>query len=256
MGFAGSVAVVTGAASGIGRATARRLAEEGASVVVLDRDPDAAQQVVDELGADAALAIGLDVTDSAAVDAAFATAIERFGAVDYLVNAAGIAGRGGVEDTSDELWQRIMAVNVDGSFHTSRAFAQQLHIERPARAIVNISSQAGLTGLSARVSYVTSKHAIVGLTRSSAMDLAPHGVRVNAVAPGITRSAFTASLFEDPAVAHRMNSMHPIGRVAEPEEIAAVIVFLLSDQASFVTGAIVPVDGGLTAGEKAVTDNS
>ncbi|MDR5655459.1 SDR family NAD(P)-dependent oxidoreductase [Ruixingdingia sedimenti] len=246
--FDGKTVLVTGGGSGIGAATVRRLAQEGANVAVVDLDKAAAQATIDAFGGGGLIALGADVADAAEVGQAFSDARVRFGKVDHLVNAAGIRGVGNALDTTDAGWRRNMSVNLDGSFNCCRAYAQAAEEGGHGGAIVNISSQAGLEGLPNRLPYVTSKHGVIGLTRAVAMDLARKGIRVNAVAPGIVNSPFTQTLFADPAIAARMRAAHPIGREGQPEEIAAVIAFLLSEDASFMTGAIVPVDGGITAG--------
>ena len=247
--FANRTAVVTGGASGIGAATVRGFHAEGASVVIIDADEGAAKRLATELGTDRALALTVDVSDPAKARACIDDAEVRFGKLDVLVNSAGIRDTHSVLDLPSDRWRRVMGVNIDGVFNVSQAFVRKARAaERPA-AIVNVTSTAGLIGIPNRPVYVASKHAVVGLTREMAIEFAGLGIRVNAVAPGMVLTPMTQPYFADPADAERIRHSMPMGREGRPEEIAAVILFLASDDASFVTGAIIPADGGFTTGK-------
>lgn len=246
--FEGRTVVVTGAGSGIGAASVKRLLAEGATVVAVD---------VTQAGVDAALSVAaeadrihgavLDVCDHGGTVALLAEMREKLGGLNGLVNCAGITGEGSIIDADPEKHRKIMAVNLDGTINMCQAFVLAVKDDSGPRAIVNISSGAGVLGVPNRLSYVASKFGISGITKSMSPELGPLGIRVNAVAPGMTRTPLVEYMMEDPAAVARINAKHPIGRIGYPEEIAAVIVFLLTDDASFMTGSVVSVDGGQTA---------
>lgn len=243
----GKRAVVTGAASGIGRAVAELFARQGAKVVLGDRDEGAVQGLAQAIadGGGSASAAGVDVTSEDDVRRLFAMAAAD-GPVDVLVCAAGVAAHGAIVETSLEEWRRMIDVNLTGVFLCLRAAVPSM-IEAGGGAIVTISSSTGpqlVVGNAA--SYVASKAGVAALTRAVAVDYASCGIRANAVAPGPTETPMLRGLLDDEA-RRRFGETLPIGRLGRAEEIAAAVLFLSSDAASFVTGAIVPVDGGQTA---------
>lgn len=246
--FEGKTILVTGAGSGIGAACVRRLFAEGASVVAADVRKEDVDRIVSEFGDDNRIyGVAVDVSNHDQVAALVSDAVKRFGNLFGLVNSAGIRGVGNILDTDFETWRRVISVNLDGTFNTCQAFARTVKDAQKPAAIVNVTSGAGLMGVPNRLSYVASKFGVSGITRTMAVELAPFGIRVNAVAPGMIRTPMTAVMFENPENVKRIRAAHPIGREGEPEEIAAVIAFLLSEDSSFITGVVLPVDGGSTA---------
>jgi NAD(P)-dependent dehydrogenase (short-subunit alcohol dehydrogenase family) len=252
MRLADKVCIVTGAGSGIGRASALLFAAEGARVVAADLDEAAAAATLAEIEGQA-VALQVDVADEAATQALAAATIERFGRIDVLFNNAGIAGVGDLEETSLELWEQVMRVNVRGVFLMSRAVVPQMIAQR-AGSIVNMSSAIAQTGLARRVSYAASKGAVLALTRSMQVDLAPHNVRVNALMPGTVMTPFVerylAESYADPEEGRRsIRSRQLTGELGVPEDIAYAALYLASDESRFVAGSGLAIDGGLTAGK-------
>ena len=245
------VAVVTGGACGIGRATAEALASAGATVVVADLDEAESDALVAEIAGRGgrALALRADVSSEASIDAMFSEAARREGGVDILVNNAGIAIRRPAVDLALADWEKVVAVNVTGAFLCARAAARQMIAGDRGGAIVNVASIMGLSGggLYPNISYQTSKGALVNMTRALAIEWAPHRVRVNAVAPTYVRTRLIAPLLEKPEMVARIEAMTPLRRLAEPEEVAAAICFLASPAAAMITGHTLPVDGGFLA---------
>jgi NAD(P)-dependent dehydrogenase (short-subunit alcohol dehydrogenase family) len=241
--FEGKVAIVTGAAGGVGGEVVRVLHAAGASVVAEDLNP-----AVADMAGERIVTVEGDVSQAATADAAVTAALENFGQLDILVNNAARFLMKGILDTSDEEWDSLLSVNVRGVFVHSRAALPHL-AQRETSAIVNMASISGLVGLDSQAAYCASKGAIVQLTRQLAIEFASQGVRVNAVAPGAIVTPFLLdALPPNPeAILADIAASHPLGRNSQPAEIAEVVAFLASDRAGFMTGAIVPVDGGYTA---------
>ena len=243
----GKTALVTGAGRGIGREIARGYAEAGADLVLADIDGASASAVADELAGRGveALALEVDVSDSAAVDRMVEQAVARFGRLDVAVNNAGVCELADVCDTTDEQWRRVFSVNADGVFYCCRAEARQM-LDQGSGAIVNMASMSGVivNHPQTQSAYNASKAAVIHFSRSMAAELAPRGVRVNSVSPGYVDTDETGDWsFLHPTIQRDT----PMARLARPEEMRGVFLFLASDAASFVTGSNIIIDGGFTA---------
>lgn len=245
MRFENQVAVVTGAGRGIGHAIALRLAREGAKIASVSRTEANAQKTADEINAahpEAARAYAVDVSDHAAVQAAGARILEEFGRVDILINNAGVTRDGLSMRMSPDDWDTVLNTNLKGAFNFVQALQRSLLKQRSGR-IINISSVIGLIGNAGQVNYAASKAGLLGLTKSLAREFASRGITVNAVAPGLIETDMTAVLPEE--VRKNIAAKIPLAKLGQPEDIAAAVAFLASPEASYITGQVLTVDGGM-----------
>jgi len=246
--FAGRAVLITGAATGIGRATALAFAAAGASVVIGDVDPRAEGTAGDIVTAGGkAVFQKTDVSDSAQIERLVARAVSEFGSLDVAFNNAGLLPpTAPLAEQTEEDWHRTMNVDVTGVFLCLKHELAQM-VKAGRGAIVNTASVAGLRADPGMAPYVAAKHAVAGLTKAAAIDYAGQGIRVNAIAPGLVRTPMTERWLNDPQMRDQVLADSPIGRAAEPEDIAALVLFLASDLANIVTGAVYPIDGARTA---------
>ena len=246
-GIRDSVAIVTGASSGIGRAAARRFAEEGARVVAADVDAEGGSETAEAIrdaGGEATF-VGTDVSDRADVEAMVEAAVDRYGGLDFAFNNAGIEGRNdSLADQADDNWERVIDVNLKGVFLGLQAEIPAM-LDDGGGVIVNTSSIAGVVGFQGVSPYVASKHGVIGLTKTAALEYGREGVRVNAISPGVIETPMVErAAAANPEMIEAVSEATPMGRVGDPEEIGDAAVWLCSDDASFVTGETLVVDGG------------
>ena len=240
------VAIVTGGASGIGKGVAELFIEEGAKVVVADYDVDTGKETVEELNKNGeAIFVQVDVSDTEAAEAMVEKTVEEFGKVDILINNAGVTADGFLSKMSEDAWDKVIDVNLKGVFNCSK-FAAQKMMESGGGVILNASSVVGLYGNVGQTNYAASKFGVIGLTKTWAKELAGKGVRVNCVAPGFTKTEMIEAVPDK--ILDKMKNKTPVGRLGEIEDIANAYLFLASDDASFINGAVLPVDGGLVLG--------
>lgn len=244
----GRTCVVTGGARGIGNGVATALTAAGAKVALLDIDAETLAAAAAELGSDGAPApaVEVDVRDSASVAAAFEQVDERLGKVDVLVNSAGVREISGPLELPEADWERVVGINLSGTFYCAQQAGRRM-VAAGSGSIVNIASVAGLHGFPSRVAYCSSKFGIVGLTHSMAADLGPHGVRINAICPGLIRTPMTEPYFADEGLIGALPKVIPLGGAGTPEHIANAALFLASSMSEYVTGVALPVDGGFLA---------
>jgi NAD(P)-dependent dehydrogenase (short-subunit alcohol dehydrogenase family) len=245
----GKVALVTGGESGIGRAVAVAYAREGASVMVVDLKAAADGGCVAEIGVDGGGAsfFQADVGDPKACAAMVAEAVKKYGRLDIACNNAGVGGAS--QTTADyppDAWDHVIKVNLSGVFHCMQAELAEMK-KLGGGAIVNMASILGQVGFAQAPAYVAAKHGVVGLTKAAALEVAAHGIRINAVGPGFIKTPMLDPLLAEPAVLAGLIALHPMGRLGESEEVADLVAFLSSSKASFITGAYIPVDGGYLA---------
>jgi NAD(P)-dependent dehydrogenase (short-subunit alcohol dehydrogenase family) len=240
----GKVAVITGGGSGIGAATSRLFASEGACVAILDRDETKAASIASEIPG--ALAVPCDVTLEDRVREAMARIRSQFGRIDVLCLCAGVATRHPVSEQDEAGWECVMDVNVKGSFLCSKHAIR--HFPEHGGSIIHTSSVTGITGVRNRSAYSAAKGALVALTRSMALDYARRGIRVNCVCPGFVRTPFISALLADTERARRLISLHPLGRLGEPNDIARAVLFLACGESAWMTGQSLVIDGGFSAG--------
>jgi glucose 1-dehydrogenase len=245
----GKVALVAGAGGGIGGAGSEGLAREGASVVCADIDGAAAEAVAARIraGGDRATSTALDVRDRGAVDAAVATTVRAFGRLDVLLDCAGVSHGGTFLDLEHAEWERVIAVNLTGMFHLGQAAARQMVRQGGDGTIINVTSQLAEVARPERAAYVASKGGGRSLTHAMALDLAAHGIRVNAIAPGPTLTGLTRASYADPDRRRATIAQIPLGRLGDPQDLIGAILFLASDESRWMTGSTVTVDGGYNA---------
>lgn len=244
-GLQGKVALVTGAGRGIGRAIARRLAAEGATVVATDLDAGSAREAAAEIGG-TAIGLGMDVTDAVSIGAAVAAADHHFGRIDALVNNAGWDKVEPFVQSTEETWDKVLAINLRGPIACTRAVLDGM-IARRAGRIVSISSDAARVGSTGEAVYAAAKAGIIGFSKTLARELARYRINVNVVCPGPTDTPLLQGIAaETPKIAEALKRAVPFGRLAEPDEIAAAVAFFASDDAAFITGQTLSVSGGLT----------
>jgi NAD(P)-dependent dehydrogenase (short-subunit alcohol dehydrogenase family) len=246
MDFKNKVAVVTGASSGIGKSVSELYAREGAAVILSDINQELGEKTTEEIrkGGGEAIFVRADVSKPSDCENMVKVAMDKYGRLDFACNNAGIGGdQNPTADYSLESWDKAIAVNLSGVFYCMK-YEIPAMLKSGGGSIINMASILGRVGFAGAVGYVAAKHGVLGLTKTAAIEYAPHGVRVNVVGPGFISTPLIKELEENPEINNMLISLHPVGRLGKPEEVAELVIWLSSDKASFVTGAYYPVDGG------------